>query len=448
MTGVTILHLAPPKGLTIFLRWFEKLAFLLRETYLVAVRQCLAAMSILLIAWSGFACATDNTPAPPPDLYRDAMLAITEGRLGDAEKTLQTLVAEEPRHAGAWLDLAILYCAMGNTTAAEDLFIEIENRFAPPPPILEVIASQRKRGCLGRQPQSLTTLRLGRGTESNVNQGARNPNFSIGSGSSQIDLVLLPAYRPQGDQFTNLSAEVVRDFSYSGASGVVQFQSKSYDRLSQFNTNALFVGVEQPWRWGNWGWRAAGSTGFMTLDSKVYLRQSQLQLEAAPPLKLPSGWQFGVTGSWSHIAYPTLSGFDANWWEGRSTLTYRDDNAWLQASAGAVLDRQLSIRPGGDRTGTFAGLHGRMVLGNNIVGEMGWQLQNWRGAENYFPGLIDIQRKQATQTLRIAAILPLTDQQSIHLEFRDIRNDENISFLSYRDRILQLNWQWQPFKTK
>ncbi len=395
-----------------------------------------------------FAHAGAESPSMQPDLYQDAMLSIVDGRLGDAEKTLATLTETEPRHAGAWLDLAMLYCAAGNAAAAEKLFVEIEHRFAPPPPILEVMAYQRKQGCAGAQASQKTTVRLGRGFEGNVNQGAHNPNFSIGSGVNQIDLVLLPSYQPRSDQYTQLSGELVREFSPNGVTGVVQLQSRTYDQLTNFNSTSLFLGVERPWRWGEWGLRAAGSTGLMTLDSQLYLKQTQLQMELLPPLPLPTYWKFGMTGSWSAIDYPTLSGFDAQWWEARGALTYRKDDTWFQMSASAVQDRAMGQRPGGDRVGMFASVQGRMSLGNRVLGEAGFQLQNWQADGVFSPGLIDVRRAQNTSIFRLAATLPIDARQAVILEFKDTQNYENISIFEYRNQSVQLSWQWNFLNQK
>jgi hypothetical protein len=426
--------------LTHFIHRIIHLTQRLRAGLLVAV-----ALPLLLAlpAWA------DPTPTEKtPDLYREAMLAITEGRLADAEKALASLSQETPRHAGAWLDLAMLYCAVGNAPAAEALFVDIERRYDPPRPILDVIARQRALGCLGWQPKQSTQLRLGRGFESNVNQGARSPNLSIDSGRGQIDLVLLPEFLPLSDQFTHFSAEATRELSPDGTTGVLQFQSKNYDKLSRYNSNSLFFGLERPWRWGHWGWRAAGTTGFMTLGSQVYLKQTQLQLAVVPPLPLPENWQLGVSESLSWISYPTLSSFDARWWETRGTLTYKGVDSLWQASASALQDNETGQRPGGDRTGGFASLQGRINLGNKVHGELGWQLQRWQAERAYFPGLIDDKRVQNTQVLRAAAIFSLSEAQAIVVEYRNTRNNENISIFNYRDQVLQLSWQWQPLQKR
>ena len=385
---------------------------------------------------------------PAPDTYRDAMLAISEGRMADAEQALSLLASAEPSHAGAWLDMAMLYCAAGNATAAEQFFLEIERRFAPPPPILAVIAHQRRLGCAGSGAKIAMTLRLGRGFESNVNQGANSPSFTLGSGVNQVELVLLPAYRPHGDQFTGLAAEWAREFSPHGTTGVLQLQSRLYDRWTGYNTSSLFLGVEQPWRWGDWGGRVAGSAGWMTLDGQMYLRQTQLQLEVLPPLPLPAGWQLGLLGGWSEMVYPGLTGLNAQWREARSTLSFRQGDAGWQASAGVVQDQAQGQRPGGARAGVLASWQGHMGLGQGVLGELGWQSQRWMAEQDYFPGLMDVRRLQRTQILRAAATFPLRDEQALVLEFKNIQNIENISLFGYRNRVLQLTWQWQPSRRR
>jgi hypothetical protein len=401
-----------------------------------------------LLAGAALAYADPVPLDTPPDMYRNAMLAMAEGRLAEAEQALGLVALEEPRHAGAWLDLAMLYCAAGKAGAAENLFAQIERRFTPPPPILEVIAWQRKLGCAGWQSKNDVTLRLGRGFESNVNQGAHQPGLSIGSGENQIDLVLSPGYLARSDQFTKLSAEWVREFSSSGASGMLQLQTQTYDHLGRYSNSALLAGGELPWRWGDWGFRGLGSAGVTTLDGRQYLRQSQLQLEVLPPLPLPANWQFGVAASWSAFAYPNLSSFDAQWWETRATLRHRRDDLWWQASVSALQDRQVRERPGGNRIGAFADLQGRIGLADRVVGEAGWKLQRWHGERNYFPGLIELPRLQQTRVLRAAAVFQLSLQQALVLEFKETKNYENITVFDYRNRAVQLYWQWQVLKNR
>lgn len=394
------------------------------------------------------AAAAPAAEPPVRDLYREAMLAITEGRLPEAERILADLTASEPHHAGAWLDLAMLYCATGNAALAERFFGEIEQRFGPPPGILAVIARQRTQGCGSGQPRTQATFRAGRGYESNVNQGARSPFFSIGSGSNLINLELAPEFRPRSDAFTQVSAEFAQPLSAGGATSVLQVHSKVYDRLGQFNSTSLLAGVTQPWRLGE-GWaRLGGSVGLMTLNDALYLKQGGLQIELAPALPLPAGWQTGAALSWSRIEYPTLHGFDAEWRELRGALGYTGEQLSLRGNAGLLQDRQLGNRPGGDRNGSSVALQGSWAFAGGSLAELGWTWQRWRGADFYFPGLIDRRRTQDTQTLRAAATLPVSTQHSLQLEYRQVHNNENISLFAYRNDVLQLNWVWQPLRQR
>jgi hypothetical protein len=377
------------------------------------------------------------------NLYQEAMVLIGEGRYDEARLALERLVSTEPEHAGAWLDIAMLHCSMGNAREAEALFDSIEARFSPPPGIREVIAQRRALGCKGEKQNVFARLRLGRGFDSNVNQGARSPNFSIGAGNSLINLVLTPEFTPRSDHFTLFSGDFAKALSSSGTLGFVQVQARKYDTLSKYDLNWLLVGIEQPWKVGGWGLRGTGAFGLVTLDGSSYQRQSQLQLYAAPPLSLPTGWEGGIAGGWTNVTYPSLSSFDSQLWESRGMLTYRSDRTFVQASAGYAFDRGSDQRPGNDRSGSIASVTGRLRLAGNILGELSWSLQNWRGKQAYSPGLIDQRREQSTRLWRAAMIFPITAGHALHAEFRDVRNHENISIFEYDGRVFQLSWQWQ-----
>lgn len=402
-------------------------------------------LGFLLGVVFSMAAFADTVPViPSSDAYRDVMLAITEGRLEDAKLGLLSLTQTEPRHAGAWLDLAMLFCATGHASTAEDLFTEIELRFSPPAPIVEVIARQRKLGCLGRQAKNTATLRLGYGSENNVNQGASSPYFSIGSGPSQIDLLLLPAYLPRSDTFWSAGGEWVREFSPGGVTGVVGFESRRYAHLQGYDTSSVSLGAEWPLRWGQWGVKAAGSVGFSTLGGQAYLQQSQVRLEAFLPVPLPEHMGASVKGGWSEASYVALSGFDAQLLEASAGLTYYKNNVGWHAKVGVLRDQARGDRPGGDRMGRMVGWQSSWPLGRGVVGELGGQWQQWQDDQVYSAGLIDVKRQQTTQMLRVAAVFKLNAEQSVAVEWRGTQNAENISIFSFGARGVQVSWRWQP----
>lgn len=408
-------------------------------TWLRCVQRGVVGLSWLCLGSAFSASLPEESPA---GLYESALHAISENRTADAAVALTALTAAEPRHAGAWLDLAMLHCAAGDGVAAEKVFAEIELRFAPPPPILEVMAQQRLMGCRAPPRAGRAVVRLGRGFDNNVNQGAQDPVFSLGSGVNQISLVLLPAYLPQSSHFSSASAE----FSYAlpgGLAGFVQGQARLFDAMPGYNTQSLFVGAERPWRVGAWGLGVAGSTGATMLADALYLRQWQVQVSVLPPLGLPEHWGLGVSQNWTGLAYPSLDGFDAQWLESRGVLTYERPRFWWQGSLSAVQDVALGKRPGGNRAGVFAGWQGRMSFDNEVRVELGWQLQHWAGSEVYSPGIIDAARVQNISAWRAAATVPVSAKGAVVLELKTTQNRENISIFSFTNQLFQVSWLWQ-----
>ncbi|WP_183440065.1 tetratricopeptide repeat protein [Pseudoduganella violacea] len=398
-------------------------------------RRHLAALALSLPAALALAEAppagSDEAPPESQQLYQEALQSIAEGRKNDASATLQRVIENEPLHAGAWLDLALIQCALGHTAEAERLFAAVEVRFDPPEDILKLIAEAREKGCAGWQPHSQSSFSVGRGIDQNVNQGAREAEL------------LLPDFLPKHDQYSTLSADHVRDLTPNGSIGFVQYQARRYDQLHQYDSASLYAGVESPWRFGRWTLRANAMLGLITLGGQLYQRLSQVQLRVGPPLPLPGSWQFSVTGGLTHVAYTTLENFDANTVELRSQLSYRGGDSYASLSLAAQRDHALAARPGGDRHGWQVAAQWRRRLYGELIGELGYNRQQWNNERVYAPGFLDQVRRQASHLWRATLSYPLTRTQSLIVEGRAVRNKENISIFQYNDRQLQISWQWQ-----
>jgi hypothetical protein len=381
---------------------------------------------------------------PQEELYREAMESIAGGRAEDASDKLSRMIALEPEHAGAWLDLAIIQCQLGRAAEAERLFQAIESRFDPPPGIREVIRSHRIRGCAGWQPRSQWSLSLGRGRDTNVNQGASSPNFSIGNGTSRIDLQLLPEFLPQDDDYTLLAADYLRDVRRNGV-GFAQLRLRKNDSLSRYDTTSLRLGMEQLWQFGDWSMRGTAAVGLLKLGSQLYQRQGQLQARISVPVSLPEGVQFNLLTGFSRVQYATLKNYDASTAEFGGLLAYQDHRVQVQGSAGYLSDHGRATRLGGDRQGWFAGVQGSVRLPANLIGELGWTRQHWLADSAYSPGLIDAVRRQDTHLIRAGLTLPIKPHHALNIEWRKVINHENISIFQYNSQLLQVTWQWQDF---
>lgn len=374
------------------------------------------------------------------DLYLEALQAISEGRATEGSAVLAQMIEQGAHHAGEWLDLALIHCALGHAAEAERTFATIEARFAPPPGIREIIAQQRLQGCVGNGPRRQWSLKATRGYDQNVNQGASSPFFTPGSGQQ---LQLLPEYLPHADAYSVLTGDYAQDLGGSGGAGFAQVQARRNNHLSGYDTTSLFGGVEQPWNIGRWRLRGGALAGALTLGGRLYQEQAQLQLRAIPPLALPRGFELQLVAGLSHVSYQTLSAFDSNISELRGILDYRAGARQLQLGLARLNDRATGTRPGGDRHGWSFALSGRSRLFGKLEGEIDWIGSTWRGSTAYAPGLIEDIRSQQTHTVRAALLYPLNDRSTLQLEWRRVRNRENISIFQYNSGQLQLSWHWR-----
>ena len=391
------------------------------------------------------AAAGAVTPEEQQDLYLEAVRLISEGRHAEAKIALEHLIELEPQHAGAWLDLALSQCALGQAAEAERLFREIEVRFEPSAGILEVINSHRQQGCKPWAPKSFRSLTVSRGTDSNVNQGASNPVFVTGSGPDRIETLLADDFLPKRDSYLQAAFDYTRELSQQGSVAIAQLRVRHHDRLSDQDTNALLLGLDRPFSLMGWGARGLATASAVSLGGSLYQRQLQLQGRVAPPIKLPEHYDLTLSASLSNISYVTRKNFDANTGELSALLSYRSDFTQGQVAAGVLDDRGDAARLGGNRHGWYNSLLVQHSFNDRYGGELGWTRQDWRGQTVYSPGLIDDVRDQSTRQWRAALTMALTDKQSLQLEWRHVQNKENISLFQYNSQVLQLNWRWAGF---
>lgn len=400
--------------------------------------------SLMLAVLAGLAQASDPTAdgaaSDNQDTYRKALQSIAEGRKDDAIRMLEQVIRGEAKHAGAWLDLALIRCALGQRDEAERLFVHIEQNFDPPPGILELIAQSRAGGCVGWQPLSQTSVSIGRGLSQNVNQGTRANGTDLGL---PVDLPVSDEFRPRHDQYNAVTVDYMRELTGNGAMGFAQFQGRRYDQLGDYDTVSLFLGAEAPWRVGDVTVRGSALAGFVTLGGQLYQRQAQAQVRATMPWTLPYGTKLQLSGSINHLQYLTLRNFDANTAELRGQLLYRSDALYATASASYMKDHAIADRPGGDRGGWLFSSLVRYQLLRDLTGELGASRQTWNNRTEYSPGLIDVVRRQRTNVWRGMLSYAVARNQAIVVEGRLIRNSENISLFEYNDKQVQISWQWQ-----
>lgn len=409
------------------------------------IARCVAFALALLCSAAAVATGASSA-SPPPALadsgYAEALQAISEGRLEDAGSALQVLLASQPEHAGAWLDLALLQCDLGMVQAADRLFQEIETRFAPPVSILEVISKRRQQGCRPPQPSGHWKLRLGWGFDSNINQGASSSEFSLGSDTGRLVLNLEPQDLPTADQYRLLAADYWHQSRSTGDFAYISLQSRQHDSHSEFDTTALLAGLEYPLQLGRQALRVGASLLETTLGGNHYQEQTQifLNLPALPPVGDRLGTSLLTTAS--YVRYPNLTHFNSTICELRGQAEYRFDSGYARLGVSKLWDAAHGQRPGGNRGGWQ--LTGKVVFPGpqQSTGEVGLLAQYWDSNSAYSPGIINEVRQQRLYTLHATWSIPVDRNQTLTLELRQSLNRENIPIFEYESRAIQMGWQW------
>jgi hypothetical protein len=404
-----------------------------------------SALSLLTVAIVASGPAHADSPAPPDqeqELYLRAVQLMSEGKLEVARAARELVIALEPQHAGAWLDLAISQCTLGHAVEAERLFREIEVRFAPSAGILEVINSNRQSGCHGWQPRSWRSAVLTRGYDNNVNQGASNPVFVLGSGANQVEQPLAPDYLPKSDGYSQVALDYSRELSQKGTVAFVQFRGRHHDHLNEQDTGAFLAGAARPFAFGTWAARGTAVLSAVTLGGKLYQSQALLQGQLAPPLRLPGQFEVALSAALGRVQYISRHAFDASNTEAGLMLQRRTDHSQLQFGLGRMADRGSTARLGGNRHGWYGSALYQWRVDERWTTELGWSRQDWHGQTVYSPALVDEVRAQSTRQWRFGASWQFRPHQTLQLEWRDIHNRENISLFQYNGHAVQLNWRW------
>lgn len=408
-------------------------------------RRCALLLSGLSLLATLCVPARAATPAEQQAMYLHAVELMTEGRHAEATAAFERLIALVPQHAGAWLELAISHCTLGHPVEAEKLFREIEVRFAPSAGILAVIDANRRTGCKAWEPRTYRAMAVSFGTDDNVNQGASNPVFTVGSGPDRTERLLDEDFLPKRDSFVQTSFDYSRELTQQHSTAFAQLRMRRHHTVSEQDTNALLFGVNHPFRLGRWSGNTMLSASLVSLDGSLYQRQYQVQARVAPPLQLPEQFDLSLTASLGRAEYVTRRNFDADTGELSTMLNYRGKRNHAQLSAGALFERGRAGRLGGDRHGFYASLQMQHRFGERLGGEVGLTRQDWMSEREYAPDIIDLVRRQRTLQARVALVRPLTAKQSVLLEYRHVTNRENISLFQYSSNSLQLYWRWNGF---
>jgi len=393
------------------------------------------------------ACGNASASEEPTALalYERALREVATGQLEAAEADLESLILMSPEHAGAWLDLAMVKCSQGHPEPARALLDAVESRFDPPAAVRDLIRLERARACYRSDPaRSSWALKWARGVDSNVNQGTTTTSLDVASDLGTLTLNLTSDYLPRPDQWSALGADWAAPVGSGGAMAFARMHLRGYDTEHAFDQLVSTVGLEVPWQWAGWAWRASQSLGWGALGGAPNQRSARLHLQALRPLGDGPGWEGGAGLGWARLSYPALGGFDASQVEARALLGYRGALLQTQAGLGAAYDQGGPQRPGGDRRGLSAGASVRGPVAGGAWADASVSLQVWDGSAPYFPGIIDACRHQEALTTRLGVTVPLGPGHSVRLELSDLRSRDSVPIFAFSSRQVGLTWEWLP----
>ncbi len=376
-------------------------------------------------------------------LYLDALRALSDKRLAEAKRLLNILIERMPQHGGALLDLAMMHCELGNQSEADRLFAVMKTSLPLDPEQQAKLDKLHPQDCSEKNTSMHTSASVEVGHDSNVNQGASNPYYDLMFGQELVTLQLLPEYRPKSDSYANFSFGINQAYHQQDAQIFAQFRYRSYENLTQFNTMSGVLGLERKWENPVFGFKSTLMLSALTLAGKLYQRQSILHLRSDPAWLFQRQAQLSFSTTLAQSQYPQLSNFNAQSYEMRAHLTKESQSQYWYGSLGLTSDRALGDRPGGNRDGYLVNLGLRRHLGGKLEAELNWNMQIWKNEKVYSKELIPIYRRQNTQMLRAGLNWHLKQGHTLQLEWRAVRNRENISLLEYNGQQVQLGWSWQ-----
>ena len=388
-------------------------------------------------------------------------LAMRLGEWSLADAHLQPYLRAHPEDAGAWLDLAIARHREGDREGAQELFVLIENRFAPPAIIRQLIAQLRSETPradesrrLAVQAQYLSFMLV---HDSNANMGLAHSQLELTFDDRILPLRVARSNLPHADwagQFQYLalgSLDLARTSSGNmerlpPMEWLLRARTKNYQQQSDYDSQELQLSVAQPLQSGVQGFVVRGGAQRDWLGNAGSI--DGLRLGAVYQLPISAclaslgmeyeGRRYGRS--------PQLDG-DILWLGGEATCLHPSlPNSRLQLWLRAGTDQaRRADRPGGDTNYQEAGLVFTQRFAPGWQGDLFWQWGDARDQRGYSPILDNGHRRDIERhILGLALEYRLTASTALQAQWNDYDQRSNIPLFSARNRSLSfgLTYNW------
>jgi hypothetical protein len=381
--------------------------------------------------------------SPVDTRYQEALSALNNHDPDVAMARLESLIANLPEHAGAWLDLAILVCQSGASGRAEDLFRHIEERFAPPPAIREVIARYRASGCLPPPPRPLRgQLSLSLGRDTNATLGVPFGEVILGPAGNTFDVQVAASQRAKDSIVAGLEGEVSAPIGHYGTELFGYLSGRRFPSAQAFDTSTWAGAVTQPMRWRD-GPPAMLSAGLVhsRMDGKSF--QNSAYVNWIEPLRAQGAdVEWALDLSVVRNRFEVNRAFDSHVVEVRLQHAGKLGNGRYTLGVGRMVDAAEAERPGGDRDGWSVQLNLSYPLARRGRLELYLREQHLGGSEEYAPGIIPVRRVSTLRQTKIAFAYTVTQREELRLQARRLENHDNIPLFEYTSNALEGVWSY------
>ncbi len=383
------------------------------------------------------------------DLQAQAQAAISDGHRKRALALLNELAQRDPRQAGALLDIAILYCQLGERAASLRTLDRLEAQYEVPPAIGELIVYYRASTCTPVELRPQLTASVGAGVTSNANFGPSDPTVNFAPGAPLNSLTLSPESLPHRDQYIESAIQGELPIpAVPGLELIGGLSDRHYRSLHNFDQRAVTIGVAHRASFTHGEMDNQFTTNVLWLGTHIYQRDLAwhtglwLPPAAWQPVLVRGGLDLTVVDS----AYPGNSLYDAMYFAVRAALqAHVGERTSMQFFIGPAWDKPHGGRPGGMQRGYSAWLSLDYDMDRHGQFEAILQQRTLNDVTAYAPVFFGSLNQQ--QTIRVAALrytYPVMGGWSLYAQMSAQRVSNSISLFAYTvyNGSLGLSWKY------
>lgn len=392
---------------------------------------CLVFSSVLTVAAAG-----DRDD----EAYEQAQAAIQAQNWQDAIVRLEALLHKYPQHAGALVDLAILYCNIGNAAKADAALDTLEDAFEVPAALVPLVSELRSRPCLRANASTRWSAVFAVGRETNANQGSAQDSFSLGDSNAPLYVTLDDEFLPQASAFAAVQLQLNRKTNNKGQFYGALY-ARSYTSVAEFDDAIALLGYEHPLSDTPWASIGDVHATLRTLGGRLYQQTLSARVRSAPPRTQQLSSMFGLEAQATYVRYPTRAAFDS--WE--TTISTRmlwqpSTKTSIHASAGWLFDIALNSRPGGNRTGPSVAIDWLHRPAYDWQIYASWKARLLEGEAPYGPPLLTMTQRQRRHTLTAGWERRLSRENSLRMEYQHTRNLDAVPLHRFNSESIVLYW--------